>query len=108
MTIAGMSRANLDAVRDGCELHLHEETGGVFMTIGEEVIYIAPMAITSAELVTPLASTPHPSTPIDASQQPEQQPPPRNLADSVLEELHASDVGGPKSSPLAAARRRRK
>jgi hypothetical protein len=32
INIAGRSAGNLDARRDECVLHLHEETGGVFVT----------------------------------------------------------------------------
>lgn len=48
--MAGFSTKNWDVERDRCELHLHEKTGGVFVTRGEEYLFISPALISHVEL----------------------------------------------------------
>lgn len=55
--MAGFSTKNWDVERDRCELHLHEKTGGVFVTRGEEYLFISPALISHVELRVGEAST---------------------------------------------------
>lgn len=51
MAVGGMQTRNFDAVRDVCTMHLHAETGGVFVQRGEDHFYIAPIAVQSVDLI---------------------------------------------------------
>lgn len=48
--MGGFSTKNWDVERDRCELHLHEKTGGVFVTRDEEYLFISPALISHVEL----------------------------------------------------------
>lgn len=50
LTIGGMMARNFDESRDLCGIHLHEETGGVFITRGADRFYVAASVVQSVEL----------------------------------------------------------
>lgn len=104
ITVGGMNTRNFDSVRDECVLHLHQETGGVFVTRGSDSFYIPPVAVQSVELTNPVQHREPDLTPkqiTHKTQVPKAMLAPtappaaedvakgaRNLADEVLAELN--------------------
>jgi len=119
MTVAGMNTREISPLRDGCELHLHQETGGVYVQRDGQTTYLSPLIIAAVELTHPL------SFGLATTQEPPKARPPRahpivaqaeqdegpkdmtpNLADDALAELTGSPVSKSVRKPRAASVKR--
>lgn len=118
VNLGGMHTRNLDAERDLCALHLHQETGGVFVTRGDDEFYIGPHAIGSVQLqksveesrtqkvpaamLKPLSPYPVMSKEEADKEAERVSQGARNLADEVLSELQEEAPRGARKSPRKA------
>lgn len=103
VNVGGMNTRNFDAIRDLCDLHLHQESGGVYVTRGEDVFYVGPHAIGSVELMPVVAEAtrtvqvpkamlaPYPVMTKTEADAEAVRKGATNLADSVLSELRGVD-----------------
>lgn len=106
VNIAGMQTKNLDAVRDGCEIYLHQETGGVFVVRGSDATFVSAVTVAAVDLSEPLRAPKEAKPNAEPRQRFDTQhvtTGAKNLADEVLSELrsssavHPSETGAPKS-----------
>lgn len=104
--IAGHATKNLDAVRDGWELYLHQETGGVFVMRGSETSYLSALCVQCVDLAEPLrAPKTQPSAPAERVGSVEHA---SKLADQVLAELDDAPSASDAAKSAQAARRKRR
>lgn len=113
MTVAGMNTRDFSPMRDGCELHLHQETGGVYVQRDGETTYLSSTVIVAVELKDALflntskASVKKPNTTPVVAQAEEDgaahaqavEKGAKNLADEVLAELRDGETKKAKHVP---------